>query len=139
MAAMIEDRPCLSILLVPEELRLRNVHHFYIDTKPKPDNKAKAPVVLTDSKTREKKQIVADLYEALMKVNLGQSIIFMQTKSECDLVTEELKKNGYAVSKLHGNLQPTERDAVCARVCEARHQYCLVLCCRWRGSSGKAR
>ncbi len=54
-------------------------------------------------------RVLSDLYGAL---TIGQSIVFVTQKATADSVAHRMVAEGHAVSVLHGNLLPAERDAV---------------------------
>ena len=62
-----------------------------------------------DTRAVGKRQVLEDIYSML---DLYMSIIFVETKATADELSAHLEGAGYPVSKLHGNLQPEERDHV---------------------------
>ncbi|CCC70948.1 hypothetical protein NCAS_0G00610 [Naumovozyma castellii] len=61
-----------------------------------------------DCKSEEHKyEVLSELYGLL---TIGSSIIFVATKNTANLLYGQLRKDGHAVSILHGDLQSTERD-----------------------------
>lgn len=85
---------------------------------------------------------LADIYNLM---TIGQSIIFVETRSEADLVYSTLSQGGYTCSVLHSGVEPEERDAtmeafrrgestvlittnVLARGVDVDN-VCLVICC----------
>lgn len=55
-----------------------------------------------------KLEFLADIYSLL---TIGQSIVFVATKRDADIVHQTLSDSGYTCSVLHGNVEPAERDA----------------------------
>lgn len=55
-----------------------------------------------------KVEFLSDIYSLL---TIGQSIVFVGTKNNADMVHKALSDNGYTCSVLHSNLQGEERDA----------------------------
>jgi len=55
-----------------------------------------------------KLEFLSDIYSLL---TIGQSIVFVGTKKNADMVHRTLTNGGYTCSVLHANLQPEERDA----------------------------
>ena len=53
-------------------------------------------------------QFLADIYSLL---TIGQSIVFVGTKRDADMVHHTLTANGYSCSLLHGQVDNAERDA----------------------------
>ncbi len=81
--------------MVPELLALKNVHHFFIDCSQQKEDSMNA---------------LRDLFET--KVVGGQSIVFFETKVAAQMLAEGLRRDGYSVSLLSGNLIPQQRDDV---------------------------
>ena len=52
-------------------------------------------------------EFLSDIYSLL---TIGQSIIFVGTKRNADMVHQTLHNNGYTCSVLHAGLEPAERD-----------------------------
>lgn len=44
-------------------------------------------------------------------LTVAQTVIFVATKNSVDFIAGELMKEGFSVSKIHGNLTPNERDS----------------------------
>lgn len=44
-------------------------------------------------------------------LTVAQTVIFVSTKNSVDFIAGELMKEGFSVSKIHGNLTPNERDS----------------------------
>ena len=83
-----------EITIKRETLSLEKVKQYYLDTNSKD----------------ERFQVLVELYEAL---TLGQSIIFVRTRSEAASLTERLREDGHTVSVLYGgDMTPEERDRV---------------------------
>lgn len=83
-----------EITIKRETLSLEKVKQYYLDTNSK----------------HERFQVLVELYEAL---SLGQSIIFVRTRSEAASLTERLREDGHTVSVLYGgDMTPEERDRV---------------------------
>lgn len=55
-----------------------------------------------------KLEFLSDIYSLL---TIGQSIVFVGTKKNADMVHQTLSDGGYTCSVLHSGLQPDERDA----------------------------
>jgi ATP-dependent RNA helicase DDX19/DBP5 len=62
-----------------------------------------------DTRAVDKMQMLNDIY-AVLEVHM--SIIFVKTKQTADAITKHMEDEGFAVSKLHGNLTPEHRDRV---------------------------
>jgi ATP-dependent RNA helicase DDX19/DBP5 len=56
-----------------------------------------------------KKQILSALYSLL---TIGQSIVFIATKASAEEIRAQMAAEGHAVSLLHGDMTPAQRDAV---------------------------
>lgn len=54
-----------------------------------------------------KLQILQEMYETL---KIKQSIVFVEMRKDVDRIADMMNKNGFPVSKLHGDLTPEERD-----------------------------
>jgi ATP-dependent RNA helicase DDX19/DBP5 len=55
-----------------------------------------------------KLEFLADIYSLL---TIGQSIVFVGTKRDADMVHKTLDDAGYTCSVLHGSVEPAQRDA----------------------------
>lgn len=55
-----------------------------------------------------KLEFLADIYSLL---TIGQSIVFVGTKKDANMVHDTLETSGYTCSVLHGGVEPAERDA----------------------------
>jgi ATP-dependent RNA helicase DDX19/DBP5 len=98
-------------------LQKQNVHHGgkCNEIKVKSDEE----LILTeikqfkmDTRAVGKMQVLSDIYSVL---DLHMSIIFVETKATADALTAHMEAAGFPVSKLHGNLEPEERDRVMAQ------------------------
>lgn len=63
-----------------------------------------------DTRTYEggKLAFLADIYSLL---TIGQSVVFVGTKREADMVHQTLTNSGYSCSLLHGSVENADRDA----------------------------
>lgn len=82
-----------EIALKRDELSVDAIKQFYMDC----DSFA------------HKKQILSALYSLL---TVGQSIVFIATKSAAEEIREQMTAEGHAVSLLHGDMTPEQRDHV---------------------------
>ncbi|KAH3663978.1 hypothetical protein OGAPHI_004692 [Ogataea philodendri] len=80
-----------SLELKQEELNVDAIKQLYMDC---------------DSE-QHKFEVLCELYGLL---TIASSIIFVQTKDTASKLYTRMKKEGHAVSILHGDLQPAERD-----------------------------
>lgn len=55
-----------------------------------------------------KQEFLSDIYSLL---TIGQSIVFVETKRNADMVHRTLTEGGYTCSVLHSGLEPTQRDS----------------------------
>lgn len=85
--------PKCSIRLQRKELSLDKIAQFFIEA----DNE------------RQRFNILSDLYCYL---TIGQSIIFVERKDTASNLTKQMEGAGHAVSLLHGDLKPSERDKI---------------------------
>jgi ATP-dependent RNA helicase DDX19/DBP5 len=92
-AAKLVKNPDLVLIEHDEELVLEVIKQLWVDTRQYPGGKI---------------MFLADIY-ALMTI--GQSIVFVETRSEADDVHATLSGAGYSVSLLHSNLEADERDS----------------------------
>lgn len=53
-------------------------------------------------------EFLSDIYSLL---TIGQSIVFVESKRNADMVHRALTDGGYTCSVLHSNLEPAERDS----------------------------
>jgi len=82
-----------EITLKRDELSVDAIKQFYMDC---------------DS-FRHKKEVLSSLYSLL---TVGQSIVFIATKSAAEEIREQMTAEGHAVSLLHGDMSPDQRDLV---------------------------
>jgi len=82
-----------EITLKRDELSVDAIKQFYMDCDSYP----------------HKKQVLSALYSLL---TVGQSIIFISTKSAATEIRDQMTAEGHAVSLLHGDMSPDQRDAV---------------------------
>ncbi|KAL9642420.1 hypothetical protein ABK040_014263 [Willaertia magna] len=92
-AEKIVPKPLETILIPKEQLTLKHMKQFSVTCKDE----------------EEKIRLIKDIYETL---KIGQSIIFVNTKSYADKLTELLRQAGFTISLLHGGLQVDERRKV---------------------------
>lgn len=83
----------VSILVKPEELTLEGISQFYVDCE----------------RDQYKYAVLKDLYEYL---NIGQAIIFCNSKKRVDRLREDLERDNFAVSSIHGGMESRERREV---------------------------
>jgi ATP-dependent RNA helicase DDX19/DBP5 len=76
----------------PEFLVLDVIKQLWIDTR---------------SYDGGKLEFLADIYSLL---TIGQSIVFVETKNQADMVHTTLSNAGYTCSVLHGGIEPAQRD-----------------------------
>jgi translation initiation factor 4A len=83
----------LKILVKKEEVTLEGIRQFYINCE------------------REdwKLGCLFDLYD---KLNIGQAVIFCNSKRKVDWLTEKMRENDFVVSATHGDLSFTDRSTV---------------------------
>lgn len=86
-------RDPIRILVKKEELTLEGIHQFYVNVE------------------REEWKVgtLCDLYETL---SVAQSIIFCNTRNKVDMLTEEMSKQNFTVSAMHGDMNPKERSLI---------------------------
>jgi len=85
------------LLQSDEELVLDVIKQIWVDTGSYPGGK---------------RQFLGDMYGLL---EVGQSIVFVETRREADEVTEELTRLGLSCSVLHSKVENTERDGLMSR------------------------
>ena len=81
------------ILVKRDELTLKWLKQFYVNVE-KEDNKL---------------DTLCDLYEGL---SISQAVIFVNTISKADALTERMKKRSFAVSTIHSSMTWEERETV---------------------------
>lgn len=92
-AKMVDNPDKILIEEGPEFLVLDIIKQLWIDTREYDGGKL---------------MFLADIYSLL---TIGQSIVFVGTKKDADMVHETLTLSGYTCSVLHGNVESAERDA----------------------------
>lgn len=80
----------LRILVKQEELTLEGISQFYIDCE----------------REEYKYDVLKDLYEEL---NIGQAVIFCNSRKRVDQLREKLERDDFTVSFTHGNMTSEER------------------------------
>lgn len=88
----LEDDAVTNCLLLCGKV-LDVIKQLWVDTRSYPGGKL---------------EFLSDIYSLL---TIGQSIVFVGTKRNADMVHKTLTDGGYTCSVLHANLQPDERDA----------------------------
>lgn len=86
----------VSILVKPEELTLEGISQFYVDCE----------------RDQYKYAVLKDLYEYL---NIGQAIIFCNSKKRVDRLREDLERDNFTVSSIHGAMESRERREIMQR------------------------
>jgi len=86
----------ISILVKPEELTLEGISQFYVDCE----------------RDQYKYAVLKDLYEYL---NIGQAIIFCNSKKRVDQLREDLERDNFTVSSIHGAMESRERREIMQR------------------------
>lgn len=85
----------IRILLKPDELTLEGLSQFYVDMGTESG----------DCKT----EALLDLYERL---TIGQAMIYCNTRSHVSALTRLMQDNDFAVSSMHADMCPEERERV---------------------------
>jgi translation initiation factor 4A len=81
------------ILVKKDELTLEGIRQYYIAI----------------DKEEWKIDVLRDLY---MNLDINQAIIYCNTKKRVDWITEELKKEDFTVSAMHGEMDQITRDLI---------------------------
>jgi len=89
---MVTNADKILIESGPEFLVLDVIKQLWIDTSQYPGRKL---------------EFLADIYSIL---TIGQSIIFVRTRTEADRVHQALASRGFSCSVLHGEVEHTDRD-----------------------------
>jgi len=83
----------LKILVKKEEVTLEGIRQFFVNCQ----------------KEEWKIDTLFDLYD---KLNIGQAVIFCNTRKRVDWITEKLRQNDFTVSATHGELTPEQRRTI---------------------------
>ncbi|MFH4980027.1 hypothetical protein AB6A40_006736 [Gnathostoma spinigerum] len=83
----------IRILVKKEELTLEGIRQFYIDIQ----------------KEEWKFDTLCDLYST---VSVTQSVIFCNTRRKVDMLAQQMQKQKYTVSCVHGDMEQSERDVI---------------------------
>jgi len=83
----------LKILVKREEVTLEGIRQFFVNCQ----------------KEEWKIDTLFDLYD---KLNIGQAVIFCNTRKRVDWLTERLRQNDFTVSATHGELTPEQRKTI---------------------------
>uniref|UniRef100_A0A914ZDM2 Eukaryotic initiation factor 4A n=1 Tax=Parascaris univalens TaxID=6257 RepID=A0A914ZDM2_PARUN len=83
----------VRILVKKEELTLEGIRQFYIDVE----------------KEEWKFETLCDLYQT---VNVTQAVIFCNTRRKVDYLANQMTKEKYTVSCMHGDMEQSERDLI---------------------------
>jgi len=86
-------REPIRILVKKEELTLEGIRQFYINS----------------GKEEWKFETLCDLYNT---VNVTQAVIFCNTRRKVDWLTNEMTKEKFTVSSMHGEMEQHERDLI---------------------------
>jgi len=81
------------ILVKKEQLTLEGIKQFYVDVE----------------KEEHKLPTLFDLYETIA---ITQAIIFCNTRRKVEYLTENLTKNDFTVSSIHGDMPASDREAI---------------------------
>jgi len=114
-------REPIRILVKKEELTLEGIRQFYINI----------------GKEEWKFETLCDLYNT---VNVTQAVIFCNTRRKVDWLTNEMTKEKFTVSSMHGEMEQHERDLIFVRARRAfsSRQICSLaasMCSRYRSLS----
>mmetsp|Transcript_22232 Transcript_22232/g.48349 ORF Transcript_22232/g.48349 Transcript_22232/m.48349 type:complete len:544 (-) Transcript_22232:29-1660(-) len=63
---------------------------------------------------RQKYEMIAEIWTSLSELNLGQTVIFCNRKQRVQNLADYLRKEGYNVGQIHGDMNKSERDVVLA-------------------------
>jgi ATP-dependent RNA helicase len=83
----------VRILVARDALSLAGIRQFFVDVE----------------KEAWKFDTLADLYETL---TIAQAVVFVNSRTKCDWLAGALRKAGFAVAAMHGDLPQRERDAI---------------------------
>tara|TARA_B110000285_G_scaffold164887_1_gene184177 strand:+ start:346 stop:1542 length:1197 start_codon:yes stop_codon:yes gene_type:complete len=83
----------VKVFVKNEEVTLQGISQFYIDVK----------------KDYYKFETLLDIYD---KLTISQTIIYLNSKKQAEILSENLEKNGHSVSCIHSNLSQKERESV---------------------------
>lgn len=81
----------IKILVDREEITLEGIKQYYVDV----------------DKEEWKFDTLLDIYD---NVRITQAIIFCNSRKKVDWLTDKMRKDGFAVSSLHGTMKQKERD-----------------------------
>jgi ATP-dependent RNA helicase len=83
----------IKILLHREELTLEGIQQYYIAVE----------------KEEWKFDTLCDLYDTL---TITQAVIFCNTRQKVDWLTDQMKKNNFTISSMHGEMDQNQREQV---------------------------
>lgn len=86
-------RDPIRILVKRDELTLEGIKQFYIDV----------------DEEKNKFDTLRDLYNTL---SITQAVIFCNTRRKVDQLTEQMQKENFTVSSMHGEMTQEERDGI---------------------------
>lgn len=86
-------RDPIQILVKADELTLEGIKQYYVD------------VNCEDWKY----DVLCDIYQSM---NICQAIIYVNTQKKCDILYERLCDNNFAVSRIHGKMDQTQRNEI---------------------------
>jgi len=86
-------RDPIQILVKADELTLEGIKQYYVD------------VNCEDWKY----DVLCDIYQSM---NICQAIIYVNTQKKCDILCERLCENNFAVSRIHGKMDQTQRNEI---------------------------
>ncbi|KAA6383070.1 MAG: putative Eukaryotic initiation factor 4A [Streblomastix strix] len=97
----------VSILIPIEELTIDGLRQFYVAVE----------------KEEHKQDVLMDLYETLQ---LGQTLIFCNSKRKVDFLADLLQEKKFAVSTIHGGMEMPERNQVMKDFREGRSRVLIT-------------
>ncbi|CAJ0937154.1 unnamed protein product, partial [Mesorhabditis belari] len=86
-------RDPIKILVKKEELTLEGINQYFIDV----------------GEDKNKFETLLDLYKA---ISVTQAVIFCNTRKRVEQITEDLGRNQFTVSSIHGDMEQTERENI---------------------------
>jgi ATP-dependent RNA helicase DDX19/DBP5 len=100
-AAKVVPEPVVKILIPKEELSLKKIRQYSVECK----------------NQSEKYQVLKNIYSDL---TIAQCIIFVNTRETANKLTEDLRRDGFPVSLLHGKVDSSERKIILQDFQEAK-------------------
>jgi len=102
-----------EVTLAKKDVTLDKVVNFFVLVD-------SGPGASVEDVYRKKYEAILEIWASLADYNLGQSVIFVNTKHRAQKLADYLREQGYDVGQIHGNMPKDERERVFAEFKEGK-------------------